>query len=180
MELTATSERLKHFWRSTPSFAIEKSRSDNRSNCSRRSNDECSNKERGGRTGGALADFGNSNVRGEERGKTQTGVYFSLHLHSGFGRRMQRIRLAAVILLQSEEGHSTREIAISRRASALKQLTYPTETVLSSKITRNRIAPSYKDSLRKSLRRRPVACRPPSRYLLPARVQSGWSLALSL
>ena len=37
----------------------------------------------------------------------------------------------------------------------MQRLSYPTETVLSDKITRNRIVPSFKDSPRKPLRRRP-------------------------
>ena len=37
----------------------------------------------------------------------------------------------------------------------MQRLSYPTETVLSNKITRNRIVLSFKDSLRKPLRRRP-------------------------
>ena len=38
----------------------------------------------------------------------------------------------------------------------MQRLSYPTETVLSNKITKNRIVPSFKDSPRKPLRRRPI------------------------
>ena len=38
----------------------------------------------------------------------------------------------------------------------MQRLSYPTETVLTNKITRNRIVLSFKDSLRKPLRRRPL------------------------
>ena len=45
----------------------------------------------------------------------------------------------------------------SSKASVLMQrLSYPTETVISNKITRNRIVLSFKDSPRKPLRRRPL------------------------
>ena len=37
----------------------------------------------------------------------------------------------------------------------MQRLSYPTETVLSYKITRNRIVPSLNESPRKPLRRRP-------------------------
>ena len=37
----------------------------------------------------------------------------------------------------------------------MQRLSYPTETVLSNKITTNRIVPSFKDSPRTPLRRRP-------------------------
>ena len=37
----------------------------------------------------------------------------------------------------------------------MQRLSYPTETVLSNKIYRNGIVPSFKDSPRKPLRRRP-------------------------
>ena len=37
----------------------------------------------------------------------------------------------------------------------MKRLSYPTETVLPTKITRNRIVPSFKDSPRRPLGRRP-------------------------
>ena len=37
----------------------------------------------------------------------------------------------------------------------MQRLSYPTETVLSTKITRNRIVLSFKDSLREALGRRP-------------------------
>ena len=37
----------------------------------------------------------------------------------------------------------------------MQRISYPTETVLYNKITRNRIVPSIKDSPRKPLRRRP-------------------------
>ena len=42
-----------------------------------------------------------------------------------------------------------------------QRLSYPTETVLSIKITRNRIVLSFKDSPRKPLKRRPIV-EPPS------------------
>ena len=51
---------------------------------------------------------------------------------------------------------------------AMQRLSYPTETVLSNKITRNRIVPSFKDCPRKTLRRRPSVGReegPSSRFL---------------
>ena len=38
----------------------------------------------------------------------------------------------------------------------MQRLSYPTETVLPNKVTRNRIVQSFKDSPRKSLRRRPI------------------------
>ena len=38
----------------------------------------------------------------------------------------------------------------------MQRLSYPTETVLSNKITRNRIVLSFRDSPRKPLRRRPL------------------------
>ena len=45
----------------------------------------------------------------------------------------------------------------SRKASVvMKRLSYPTETVLSNKITRNKFVLSFKDSPRKSLGRRPI------------------------
>ena len=51
-------------------------------------------------------------------------------------------------------------IFIQTKASVLMQrLSYPTETVLSNKITRNRIVLSFKDSPRKPLRRRPAVGR---------------------
>ena len=52
----------------------------------------------------------------------------------------------------------------------MQRLSYPTETVLSNKITRNRIVLSFKDSPRKPLGRRPHVCPRPHQkpQILPA------------
>merc|ERR1712127_872135 len=46
--------------------------------------------------------------------------------------------------------------AIYKVSVLMQRLSYPTETVLSNKITRNRIDLSFKDSPRKPLGRRPI------------------------
>ena len=67
---------------------------------------------------------------GDGRGRGRARVDGEGQVHSKCGKRYQ----ASVLMLR---------------------LSYPTETVLSNKITRNRIVLSFKDSPRKPLGRRP-------------------------
>ena len=71
--------------------------------------------------------------------------------------------IAQVLLMRRErERKSDQRISEGERPNVI--LSYPTETVLSNKITRNRIVLSFKDSPRKPLRRRPgiPQSRPPT------------------
>ena len=78
----------------------------------------------------------------------------------GRGRRRGQVKVSSAQAGSPGERPNAKTVLSDRDCLIRQRLSYPTETVLSNKITRNRIVLSFKDSSQKPLRQRPPL--PPS------------------
>ena len=66
---------------------------------------------------------------------------------------MSMMRLPRLMAMPTEANPTMTYLKRKKESVVMQRLPYPTETVLSNKITRNRTVLSFKDSPRKPLRR---------------------------